>query len=299
MESETSDEYYPAYPQFPPDLVNKCKSTKDSMPLLFEWYKYVALITNRVASIGVNDSKHSRVQLAVLRGMLNRCSRLMFSSLKLASTGKHGESVRVFTRLVTESAVKIEWLASRNSDYDFKRYLASGLKAEAKLKEQMEGNIVARGGKPIEIEKRMLRSIGRYMKSSGLSDDEILHTPDVPDLASMYRDLNLSDEQYIALYRLGSQYVHGTWSDLLTNYLRVDDEGNFVLRDHDVIPDQSEFSATCLVILRSLSAYVIFLFDDQDLQRVHLDYFGEIRDKILEIFDWTAGNDYKIADDGS
>jgi hypothetical protein len=299
MGSRTLNGYYPPYPQFTSDLVDKCKSTRDFMPLLFEWYKYVALITNLVASIRISDSKHSVVQLAILRGMLNRCSRLMSSSLRLAATGRHGESVRVFTRLVTESAAKIEWLASRNSDSDFKRYLAGGLKAEVKLKEQIENNIAARNGKTIEIEKRMLGSITRYMKLSGLSDDEILHTPDVPDLASMYRDLNLSDEQYVSLYRLGSQYIHGTWSDLLTNYLRVDDQGNFVLRDHDVIPDQSEFSATCLVILRSLSTYVIFLFDDLDLRQVHLDYFGEIRDKILEIFGWTAGNDYRIADDGS
>ena len=296
MEQSQSDDFYPPFPEFSAELIANCKLSNNYIPILFEWYKYVGLLCNLIGSISVIDSNKSKIHLAILKGMLNRCSRLVMASLRLASNGLYGESVRIFTRLITESAVKIEWLVTRNSVTDFNKYLAGGLKAEVKLKELIELNISTRGAKAFEIEKRMLRSIDRYMKLSGLTFEEIKTIPDVPDLASMYRDLDISDNQYVSFHRLGSQSIHGTWSDLISNYLRVDDDGNFILRDHDVIPNQNEFAGSSLIILNALTAYVKYLFDDLYLREIHVGYINDVRTEIIDIFRLTGENDFDIAE---
>ena len=294
MDTTTMSEYYPHYPAFRPDLVTQCKERGDFMPLLFEWYKYVGLVSNLLAGIATVHSHQSVLHLAILRGSLNRCSRLMLATIRLAAEAKYGESIRIFSRLITETAVKTEWLIFQNSEYAFKRYLAGGLRAEVKLKKRIEDNVDRRNGQMLRIEQRMLHSINRYMKLSGLSMDEISNIPDVPDLASMYNDLGLSDEQYIGVYRLGSQYVHGTWSDLVSHYLRIDDKGEFNLRDHDVVPDEGTFSSTCLIVLRSMSAFASYFFDDEELRKAHLVYFDDTQGRIMEIFSWGSGSDLEL-----
>jgi hypothetical protein len=109
----------------------------------------------------------------------------------------------------------------------------------------------------------------------------------------MYSDLKLSNLGYVVLQNLSSQYVHGTWSDLLEHYLRVDTAGQIVLRDNDVWPEQNVFSSTAMSVLRALSSYSKYFFTDEEVRQVHLDYFADIQAQILQIMREMSGNDYE------
>ena len=239
-----SDHLFPPMPTFSDELLEKCKRNQDGMPLIFEWYKYTALVCIRVASISPDSPafrKISAVHHAVLIGLLNRCSRLMLSTIKLAAEGRFRETTTLLDRCIVETAVKFQWLCHKNSDESFRRYLADGLKNDLILKKEIEKNISERKGEMLFSEKEILDSIDRCVESSQLTEDEILQAKQLPNLRDMHKDLFFHDLFYTATQRVGSHAVHGTWTDLFCYYLEKDESGKLTLRDHPVRPGEDEF----------------------------------------------------------
>jgi hypothetical protein len=249
-------------PTFPPELWDKCQKDKDFVPILFEWYKYVGGMCNILASI----SRHSpairempALHYAILTGLLNRCSRLMLSNVRLSVTKKYGETIMLLNRSIVESAVTVQWLCCRNSDDCFQRYLADGIKSDLKLKDHIQQNIAERGGHPLVIENRMISSIQECIDSTELSEEQIRKTKVLPDLWSMCRDCGLSEKFYIGAQRMASHGVHGTWTSLRSHYLRQDKSGEYYLRDHNVRPHENQFMAIPLVILETLKRFMEYV----------------------------------------
>ncbi|MBA7468728.1 hypothetical protein ES707_03981 [subsurface metagenome] len=127
-------------PTFPAELWDKSRKDKDFMPILFEWYKYIGGICNILASISRDSPairKMPALNYAILTGLLNRCSRLMLSNIRLSVTKKYGETIMLLDRSIYESAVTVQWLCYKDSDDCFQRYLAEGIKSDLKIKDHM------------------------------------------------------------------------------------------------------------------------------------------------------------------
>lgn len=290
------------FPVFDSYLIEQCNESRDYRPLLFEWYKYVGINCNSVASIS-GDSPALRavpkVHYAVLVGLLNRCSRLMLSNIALSSNGKFGETTRIIDRCISESALLVMWLCRElDSDY-FTRYLADGLRSDLRLKAQIVKNIAGRNGVCLVIEERMLRSIDEKLKSSQLSTKEIEDAKQFPDLASIISKVDLDENAYTAIQRMGSHAIHGTWTDLNVCYLKKNPEGYFTLRDHDMQMHHNQYVAVSFLVLDAMRQFLEALAVEQCYICDLLSVLDEVRGEIYRIDKLDRGIDFDPVREGT
>lgn len=286
----------PAYPEFEQEAFDRASATGDAMPLLFEWYKWTGIVTNQVACLQgdfVAIQPFSERELAILRGLLNRCSRLMVAVLRLASTHKHAEAVRLLNRSVCESALLVQWLCTSGTGESFRRYIAKGLDAELRLKNEIEKQVEARGGAILVIEKRMLAAVAELCSLGGLTPDEVRAAKKLPSLEAMLRTLGHDELSYVVVQRLGSHAVHGTWPDLLSHYLTVED-GEFVLTDNTIRTEGTELVASATLVLEAVSTFASTVLKEKGFAE---DLAHDLSYAIAEIvrIHRLTGDDYSAA----
>lgn len=286
-------------PTFPQELIEACRQSGDYRPMLFEWYKHVAVVCNHFASIKRNSPAFRElpsVHYAVLIGLLNRCSRLMLGNVALSSNALFGETTSVIDRCILESAIKVQWLCQSDQSERFERFLADGIKRDHHLRRHIEANIERRGGDRYVIENRMLRSMDRVLDLSGLSETRALETKRLPNLSSIMSTLGMGDGMYIAIQRMGSHAVHGTWKALVTHYLQVGD-GEFKPRDHDVPTHHNQYVIVMLMVLEALGTFLKFMTaDSTDPEIGKLSgYLDEMINDVLELDKEDHGSDFTVA----
>ncbi|MCX6000419.1 MAG: DUF5677 domain-containing protein [Chloroflexi bacterium] len=284
-------------PVFPAEVWDKCRKDNDFMPILFEWYKYIGVVCNTLASISGKSLAIREVpdlNYAILTGLLNRCSRLMLSNTRLSVTKKYGETIMLLDRSIYESAVTVQWLCLKGKDEYFQRYLAQGLKSDLKLKDHILQNITERGGRALVIENRMLGSIEACIGSTRLSETQIREMKPLPDLWRMCSDVGLSEGFYIAVQRMGSHAVHGTWTALREHYLRQDAGGGYRLRDHDVRPHENQFMVIPLIILNTLKEFIEYSVANLAYREPIELILAEARTEMLKLTQEIVTLDFKI-----
>jgi len=222
------------------------------MPLVFEWYKYVAILTSYVASLlpdAPGASNVPRQTYQILTGMLMRCARLMRAVLELASKHRFGEALPILSRTICETAIKSMWLTEATED-QMNAFVADGLAAELELRGIVERNIERRGFAQV-IEKRMLESIGRALTASALDPDSIRKIArGLPNLREMYNSVDgeHGDDLYVAVQKIGSHATHGTWLDLLFHYAETSESNNGSMLNYDhVLPDEDGMRMSALL----------------------------------------------------
>lgn len=263
----TEPRLVPDPPQFTDEDWRKCRDSGDYCPILFEWYKFAGALCNFFASIRP-DSPAVRpipsVHYAVLIGLLNRCSRLMLSNVALSHEGLFGETTALLDRCIFESCVKVTWLCECKATDGFLRLIADGLKTELELKAKILANVEARDEQLLEIEKRMLSSIDRHIRSSGLTEAEIASAKRLPDLAAMIDGLGHDRLMYIVGQRIGSHHVHGTWPSLRMHYLEENEDRMLVPRDHNCSTHVNQYVFVPLVVLNAMRSFIRVIFADQE-----------------------------------
>ena len=284
------------YPTFSDELIEQCTQNGDFRPILFEWYKYVGIFCNQISCVSQDSPAFQMippVHYAVLIGLLNRCSRLMLANTRLSSTGKYGETTRLLDRSISESAIKIQWLCYKDNTDSFARYLADSLKKDLVLKEEIKKNISNRNGSILVIEKRMLESIQNCLKLSELSEQEVKDAKKLPDFAQMCKDLKLYDNFYTAIQRMGSHAVHGTWSELVFNYLKHED-GHFFPRDHEIETQDGQFVTIIRLVLGAMEAFLRYAISDVPDRSEIINTINNVDEKIMEIQRLAWDSDFSI-----
>jgi len=285
---------FPDPPAFAASDFDRVKATGDAMPLLFEWYKWTGIVTTQIASLDPSSPGYrtlARVETAVLRGLMNRASRLMIASLRLASLKKHAEAIRLLNRSICETAVLVQWLCHSGSGEPFRRYLAKGLEAELRLKANIEENIRNREGQVLVVEKRMLAAVENLCNLAELSETDVKSTKPLPDFASMLRTLGHDDLSYTVIQRLGSHAVHGTWPDLLFHYIELEDD-TFVLTDNVFAPEGTEFVASATIVLEAVAQFARFVVLDEEFADEIAQVARDAIDEVVRIHRLTSGDDY-------
>jgi hypothetical protein len=280
----------PDAPKFSPEEMQRCRDTGDYKPILFEWYKFVGSLCVVVAHIRPDSPAYRKVppqHYYVLIGLLNRCASLMLSNVALSHEGEFGETTAIIDRCIFESAIRIMWLCYNQSDDELTRYLADGLKPELEFKARIEADIAASSGAVLPIQARMLKSIDNHISASGLTPDEIKSAKKQRDLAAMIDGLGIDRLLYVVAQRIGSHFVHGTWSGLLFHYLekRGDIEG-FMFGPTSKPSDThiNQYTFIPLIVLHALKAFVrraldhdcakslVSLFDSTDKEIARIRY---------------------------
>ena len=285
----------PDPPLFSEADMRRCQETGDYKPVLFEWYKFVGSLGFVVVNIQPDSPAFRPIPAQhyhVLMGLLNRCVRLMLSNVALSHQGKFGETTAIVDRCIFEGAIKIIWLCRSDSQDEFTRYLATGLKTEVELKASIETNIALRDGVTLAIENRMLASIGNHIAASGLTEAQIASTSKLRDLAAMIQDLGHERLFYTVGQRIGSHHVHGTWSSLMFHYLEKHDYGNsynFAPRGHDCPTHINQFMFVPLIVLHAMTDYVRYTLDT-DAANAWNVLFTSTENEIRRIYN-EAGED--------
>ncbi len=290
------DDSVSKYPTFSDELIEQCKQSRDFRPILYEWYKYVGGFCNTISCISPDSPAIQNVppvHYAVLIGLLNRCSRLMLANVRLSSTRKYGETTILIDRSISEAAIKVQWLCSKNDTDIFIRYLADGLKKDLILKAQITENIQNRNGIILVIEQRMLDSIQNCINLSGLSEQAVNNAKKLPDFASMCNDLEYGDVFYTSIQRMGSHAVHGTWSELVFHYLKYDDE-RFCPRDHEVDTQDVQYIVIIHLVLGAMEAFMRYVTSDVSERSDIIATIHEVDQKITELQHLAWALDFSV-----
>ena len=194
-----------------------------SVDLLIEVGSYVCIAGNIVPPSGKAWNRHE----AVLVGHLVRLYKLI--SALLDQTCQHRrETSFIFARLAFECIVNTMFLIKNDRSEIVNSYIEHSMRHEKRLREKIRTNIAARGGEVWPIEKRMLASIERSAKKSGVDLDAINPPKNWAgkNLFQKAEDVGL-DEAYLGAFAGPSHSVHGNWQDLLEYHLE-DESGGFM-----------------------------------------------------------------------
>lgn len=274
-------------PEFDDALVARCRASRDPMPILFEWFKHVALLAHDVACIDPASAGFREwppVFQAVLRGSLHRCCRLMLSIGKLTQNRQCAETVQIIDRAIVETAVRVQWLCNHpEPDVGFRQYLADGLRYDTFLEDRIRINVEKRGGQPQPRERRMLRSIERCRRTAEMTREQVeSRAAGLPSFEIVLRDLGYTDEHYIAFQRVLSHAVHGTWSDLIFHYIVERDDGGFDLVDVDrAVPRPIQFTLPALTVTNALEDCFNFLIGNSQLSDEFHQHVESVRSGLL------------------
>ena len=201
---------------------------------------------------------------AVCMGLLSRISKLMTSVLKLSSDVEHGESIQILSRCIIESSVDLQYLLAKDDNTVYERFVKVGLKGERELYDIIQENIKNRNGQEFEIERSMLLSIARTCEDSGFKVGEI--DPKAGSWGGSYRDrlkeIGLGDG-YPIFQGMISQSVHGSWSDLIRNYLNKHEAGYTTNPEH-LHTDGELLGPLALFATNAARAYIDTFFDAKD-----------------------------------
>jgi hypothetical protein len=247
----TTEQLLPSLPE--------CTDPAGTVGNAFEWYKHTALLAATAMRIHPQSSALRELAAekdAVLRGLLNRCARLMLGTLRLTSTAKHGEAAMILARCINESAVVGRWLIIKERDGSFRKYFADALRTELELRRMVEAAVDERGGAQWPIEARMLAFVEKLLLLAGLTPFDVKSAGRLPTFRTMATEVGLGELAYVFLHRLGSQSVHGTWSDLVDHYLlTTTSPSSFSVRDNDVRPQVPLFVLPALQVNQFVYAY--------------------------------------------
>jgi hypothetical protein len=238
--------------------------TKNFNPILFEMYKHVGIIG--VTCIQLQPDSPDIRDLpprhwALLISLLNRCCRLILSNIALSHDGLHAETLRILERCITESAINVLWLCRKDDPGLYDRFLADGTKNDLEMRNLIQQNIHERQGRSLVIEERMLRSIDRLVRSTGLTSEEIENTPRLPNFKQRLEALEFDEQHYLVFQKMGSHSIHGTWPDLLKYYLEWDEDKRFAPSDHDARPHENQYIFICFLVLNAIRCFLKYIMD--------------------------------------
>lgn len=299
---KTEDNAFPDPPKIEESLLAACRASDDFRPVLFEWYKYVGIVANFVASLRRDSPaarKISELHYAVLIGLLNRVARLILANVALSHKGKFGESTAIVDRCIFESCVKLAWLCAPDTSIErFDQFIADGLKTEVEFEKEIRANVAGRGGKVLQIEKRMLASIARCFADVGITAEQAAASKKLPDVAAMIKALGQSRLLYVVGQRIGSHHVHGTWISLRIHYLEKDPNGGLRPRDHDCQTHVNQFLMIPGVVLIAMQAFVGFIFTDESVVKGFDQLLKGVGREIEKIGDQVVGTDFDLVAGG-
>lgn len=257
-----------------------------SVDLLRETASHVCV----AACLLPGDTKAWSRNQAVLGGLLVRLFKML--SAVLDQTCQHRrETTFIFLRLSFECIVNVRYLISLGSDDMYEAYVAYSLRHERRLFERIQENIKARRGEKLPIEERMLDSIGRSFRKSGISLEGVTSSTFGPwkknTLLERAQAVDLG-EAYLGLVGGPSHTVHGNWQDLLEYHLDETESG-FVPELEWHRPRPQPLFVISILTLQMLEDYVVQLvgehakplLDDLDDLRERLDLANDEHEHFL------------------
>src|SRR6266478_5267768 len=255
--------------------------------VVFELYKEALSVVKLAANL-LDDAANakggwSRNQ-AICAGLMIRISKFMLVVTQLSAKGDRADVVFALDRSILESAVNLEFLLTKNDDAVFDQFVKLSLGPERELYDIVQANIAERGGELLPIEKRMLDSINGVCQACGVKIEEV--NQKYGDWGGGVRQrlkaLN-KEEQYVAVQRLPSHAVHGTWVDLCMRHLEHDVKADVFLPDNSFTNvDARLLGPIATFVLEPTKLYLKQLFSNVPETAKLLERIEDLQNRIIE-----------------
>jgi hypothetical protein len=138
----------------------------------------------------------------------------------------------------------------------------------------------------------MLDSIQNCINLSGLSEQDVKNAKKLHDFAQMCKDLEFNDGVYIAIQRMGSHAMHGTWSELVFNYLQHEGGQRFYPRDHEIETQDGQYIIIIRLVLGAMESFLRHVISDVSERSEIITTLNEVDEKIIEIQNLAWASDF-------
>jgi hypothetical protein len=205
-------------------ILEQCTRDSRFLPLAFELYSEATGVLALCGGLAKIANQEFGRNQAICAGSLVRVAKFMRAVLVLAADNHHAEVMYALMRPIAESAVTVRFLAAKDDEKLYTRFVEYSLGPERELYDIIQRNIGERGGTVLPIEQQMLDSINVYCERSGLKITDI--SPKDPDWGGNVRqrlDAIGAPDAYAALLRGPSHAIHGSWVDLMMRHLSYED----------------------------------------------------------------------------
>lgn len=246
------------------DSLRQCATRRTFTPLAFALYRETVAVLSVCSGLHTGPSPDEGVlprNQAICAGLLVRIAKFMSAVASLASqSSDHGDVVLALNRSIAESASNLRFLIGKNEERVYEQFARSSLSPEREAYDVVQKNIAERGGSAWAIERRMLRSIDRVCRLTGVDISEV--PPKSGPWGGGLRNRLIflkEDRQYAFQQRIASHAVHGNWVDLLLHHLTTVDNG-FRPDPHSLPVDTRLLLPPCTIALEASLAYVTAFF---------------------------------------
>lgn len=148
----------------------------------------------------------------------------------------------------------------------------------------IQAKIAERGGEVLPIEKRMVESINGVCKRSGVKIEEVKQK--YGDWGGGVRERLKAlkkEEEYVAVQRLPSHAVHGTWVDLCMRHLEYDAEADVFLPDSSFTDvDARLLGPIATLVLQPTKLYLERFFAKVPASSKLFEKIEDLENRILE-----------------
>jgi uncharacterized protein DUF5677 len=256
--------------------------------VVFELYKEVIAVLVVVSHI-LDESAAAKNSLprnqAICVGLMVRIVKFMIAVTQLSAKDDRGEVVFALNRSVMESSINLEFLVRTSEERYFDQFVEFSLGPERELYDIIQANIATRGGEVWPIKRRMLSSISRVCRASGLriEDVERKHRDWGENLRDRLKVLT-KEELYVGMVRMPSHAVHGTWVDLFMRHLRYDEKSNVFRPNPEWSPaDARLLGPVAVFVLDAAQPYVERFFPKMPEIELLIERISGLRDRILQV----------------
>ena len=252
--------------------------------MAFDLYRESAMLLTLVGSLSAAADQSLSRNHAIEAGLVVRMTKFMTSvlALKADKIREHGEVILTLNRCIAESAINLQFFCQAATEDDYEEYIRSSLRPERDQQKLIERNIEARGSE-LPIEARMLKSIARVFRLSGVADiAELARIPKRKDYRKILEAIGLHDA-YPMLQGVPSHMVHGTWVDVVLHHVEESETG-FRAKPEPLRSDARLLLPTCIIVLHAVRSYIESRFDSRGAE-ILLARIDDLIDRVHTIND--------------
>lgn len=193
---------------------------------------------------------------AIILGHMARMLRLMRVTLILTGQHQIGDQLMALFRQFMDSASTVLYILELGPDSSrFDAYVNDSLIAENEFLKVIDKEVAKRGGLTLPIEDRIRRSIETSFRTADVRPSELPARDRRAWPSAEQRIAILGPAAYVA-YRMGSNALHGGWSDIEKNYLIRDETGLFRADADADTPRPQAFLAMSKLSTLTIDRYV-------------------------------------------
>ena len=223
------------------EIKNESHFVQLSVSILAETGSYVCLLASLLPPL-----THSwDTNQAVLGGHFVRLSKLIQAVLDQTCQKKR-ETSFLFARMAFECVVNITFILRNYSPNLLLSYKTYSLQHEKKLFDRINKNIEKREGRVLAIEERMLVSIERAFRLSGVNKEDVEPRAQRnwggKNIYEKAKSVELGDA-YFACFSGPSHGIHGNWQDLQDYHLTPTEDGRFIPKLNWRVPRPQHLNA--------------------------------------------------------